>query len=244
MNLHNSVKKDGFSMLEILVSLGISAVIMLVIFSFYTFQNTAYTARNNISEMQQNLRAAMFLMEPEIRSAGYDPTNSSGASITAANVSSITVQRDMNADGTISIGVNSEQVIYGLRKLNAGGVGNIDGDANGDGICDVPPCFIGRNISNPVTPGGGFQSVGENIDVLNFVYLDADNNVLTQPIIDLSLIRSIQVTIVARTEQRDRTFVNRAAYTNQQGTVLLPAQNDNFHRFGLTTTINCRNLYF
>jgi len=39
-----------------------------------------------------------------------------------------------------------------------------------------------------------------------------------------------------------REHIDRTVYTNQQGRVLLPAQNDNFRRIRLTTAVKVRNL--
>jgi type IV pilus assembly protein PilW len=98
---------------------------------------------------------------------------------------------------------------------------------------------------------GGNETIAQNIHKLNFVYLDGasppnvldddgNGNVTTS----ISQIRSVQITIVAKTDSRDpqRKYTDTSSYMNQQGTVILPAQNDHFRRRLLTTTIRCRNL--
>jgi hypothetical protein len=55
-------------------------------------------------------------------------------------------------------------------------------------------------------------------------------------------IRSVELTVVARTERADPGYTDTRAYANQRGTVILAAPNDNFRRRQIDTTIKCRNL--
>ena len=101
-------------------------------------------------------------------------------------------------------------------------------DSGSDGDTD-----IGRKVG-----AGNNQPVAENIDALNFVYLDEDNNVTT----NADNVRSIQISIVARTQRDDEGYVDSTVYRNKQNTVILAAPNDNFRRRLLTTTVKCRNI--
>ncbi len=84
--------------------------------------------------------------------------------------------------------------------------------------------------------------VALNIDALNFVYLDNDGITASS----LADIRSVQITLVARSGDvvpvLMRKHTDNTIYTNQQGTVIRPAQNDNFRRIRLTATVKVRNL--
>jgi len=71
--------------------------------------------------MQQDARAAMYLMTREIRMAGYDPLNSTGATIRTANVA----QMAFDSDGTAGGGINPKTerltaLDYDLGDLTAG----------------------------------------------------------------------------------------------------------------------------
>ena len=135
---------------------------------------------------------------------------------------------DKNEDGDFinpappPVNDSNEQIRYALTN-----------DVNKDGIADGSPCNLGRE-----TWGGGLQTVAENIDALDFVYLDADGNTTTT----LTDIRSVEITIVARTGRALRAVKDNNLYYNQQGTQILGAQNDNFSRKSTTTFIKCRNL--
>jgi type IV pilus assembly protein PilW len=214
---------EGFTVVELLVSIALSGVIMASIYSSFSSQQKAYTAQEQIAAMQQNLRAALYIMEREIRMAGYDPVGGSGASIVTADATSIRIRRDLtdNAgtggpDGdTADVG---EDVTYALY------------DADGDGDLD-----LGRTDA----AGGGTQPMAENIDALNFVYLDENGTVTATP----AQVRSVQITVVARAGAPDTGYVNHEVYTNQQGqTVFTPPPSDHFRRRMLTTEVKCRNL--
>jgi type IV pilus assembly protein PilW len=66
---------------------------------------------------------------------------------------------------------------------------------------------------------------------------DGSGNVTTS----INQIRSVQVTVVARTGNADPGYTDTNIYTNQQGQVILGMQNDSFRRKQLDTTIRLRN---
>ena len=88
--------------------------------------------------------------------------------------------------------------------------------------------------------GGAAVSVIENVDALDFIYLDANKAVTG----DTNNIRYVQISIVVRTTNEDYSFTDTVPYENQAGTTILVAQNDNFHRRLLTSEVKCRNMSF
>ena len=88
------------------------------------------------------------------------------------------------------------------------------------------------------------QLVAENIDALDFVYLDANRAVIADPNSFPETISSIQVTIVAKTGKGDPEYVNNDSYYNQQdlGTPIYTAPGDNRRRQILSREVKCRNL--
>ena len=213
---------QGFTLLEVLVVILITSIVMAGVYSVYTSQQKSFLIQEDVAEMQQNLRAAMFTMVREIRLAGCNPTGKATAGIVTANVSSISVTMDISGnnpnvdppDG--DTGDANEAVTYALM------------DTDTDGTTDS----LGRNT------GGGLQPVASNIDAMNFVYLDGNGNVTA----DLTQIRSVQVTVVARTENPSVGFRNTASYRNLQTAVIFTAPGDAFRRKVFATNIRCRNL--
>jgi len=223
-----SLNTQGFTLVELLVGMVVSLLAMGAIYSTFLSQFKSYQIQGEVAAMQQNIRAAMFYMQREIRMAGCDPTGNAGAAIMIANVAELQFTIDENADGDFinssppPVNDSNEQIRYALTN-----------DVNRDGIADGSPCNLGREAW-----GGGLQTVAENIDALNFVYLDANGNTTTT----LADIRSVEITIVARISRGILPTVNNNTYLNQQGATILGPQNDNLSRRRLTTFIKCRNL--
>jgi prepilin-type N-terminal cleavage/methylation domain-containing protein len=215
--------KRGFTLTELLVAMALSAIVMASVGAIYYQQQKSFLAQEQIASAQQNLRTAMYFMEREIRSAGYDPTQKVNPSIQVANNNSITFQADINGSEAIDAG---ETITYSLYDSGA------DGDTD-----------LGRNN------GGGNRPLAENIDALNFIYLNGasppsvlDDDGLGNVTTNINQIRSVQVTVVARTGRADPGYTDARIYTNLQGQTILGVQNDNFRRRSLSTTISCRNL--
>jgi len=209
----------GFSLLELLVSIAAASVIMAAISSFYHSQLKTHVTQEELVDMQQDARAAMYMMVREIRMAGFDPLNT-GASIRLADETQIAFDSDSDgtADGSI---VDAERIYYGLDNGN----------------------LVRGGWDNPGSPSPKNMSpVALNIDALDFVYLDSAGDTTT----DLDAIRSVQITVVARSGEHARALMYKrpdlSSYRNQQGTVILPAQNDNFRRMRLTAEVRARNL--
>ena len=222
-----SIKSNqGFTLVELLVTLVVSGVVLAGISSTFYSQHTSYIHQEQIVSMQQNLRAAMYIMEREIRMAGHDPNGDSGAGIVTPYSASIRITQDLtnNAGTGIpdgDVGDPGEDITYSLQ------------DADGDGDMDLV-----RNDHN----GAGVQMFAEDIDALNFVYLNQAAHVMTMPIASAD-IRSIQISIVAKTSQPSRGYVNKTVYQNQQEqTIFIPLSGDQHRRRLLTAEVKCRNL--
>jgi len=235
MMISINTSQKGFSLIELLVAMAIASVLMAGIYTFYHHQLKTHVTQQEMVDMQQDARAAMYMMTREIRMAGYDPQNT-GATIRLANVAEIAFDSDQDGDGVIDA---DERFYFGLSND-----GNGDGinDADDDGVVDLTPCNLQRGdwdaSFNPVA----LNPLALNIDALNFVYLDGNGDVTAS----INTIRSVQITLVARSGEQlpglMRLQTDRSAYTNQQGTLLLAAQNDNFRRIRLTAAVKVRNL--
>jgi type IV pilus assembly protein PilW len=215
----------GFTLIELLVAMAIVGVVMAGVYSAYSSQQRSYIVQEQVAGMQQSLRAAMDLIEREIRMAGYDPYRNSGAGIIAAGVNNISFTfvadddlYDNDGDGDTDESGELKTIRYSLY------------DSGSDGDND-----LGRRVG-----AGTNKPVAENIDALNFVYLREDGT----PTADVSEMRAIQITVVARSDRVDPRYTDTAVYTNQQGDQVFIAPGDNFRRRLLTSQVNCRNLTF
>jgi type IV pilus assembly protein PilW len=215
----------GFTLVEILVAMAIASVVMAGIYSAYSSQQRSYIVQEQVAGMQQSLRAAMDLMERELRMVGFDPYGNSGAGIITAGGDNITFtfvadDDSYNNDGDGDTDESGELKTIRYSLYDSGG----DGDAD-----------LGRKVG-----AGNNRPVAENIDTLNFIYLRENGT----PTADISEIRSIQITMIARSSRVDGRYTDTDVYMNQQTTVIFGPKNDNFRRKLLTAQVNCRNLAF
>jgi type IV pilus assembly protein PilW len=224
----NFSSNGGFGLIEVLVAMTLATIAIALVIAAVISQQRNYITQEKLVDMQQGLRAAMEVIGSELKMAGYDPTSTAGASILTAAAANLQFQIDRNGDGDLLD--SGETVRFALSN-----------DANSDGIADGTPCNLGRGLD-----GGSLQELAENIDALDFVYFDSDGNVLPTPVVNLPAIGSIQITIVARSGATLPGFFkpgrDTKTYYNRQGTVVLPARNDSFHRMEIVHEFKCRNL--
>ena len=220
---------QGFTMIELLVAMVVALLAMGAIYSTFLNQQKSYVTQQETAAMHQNIRAASFYMEKEIRMAGCDPTGSGTPGILSANQTLIRFTEDVtdgaggDPDGDVTD--LNEDITYSL-------------DAN-------------RNLIRTINyiDGGGANAVersvvAQNIDAIDFVYLNNSSPPapIAFPVADPSAIRSVEITIVARTGNSTLASPNNNTYVNQQGATFFTAPGDNVSRRRLTYSIKCRNL--
>ncbi len=289
--------QNGYSLVELMVAMAVFSIFAAGLYSTYHSQIKAHTTQRVVVEMQQNIRNAIYLIERDLRMAGYDllDTVVPPPGILTAQRGRVNFTLDIaggDSDGFDNDGdglIDAADLNLDLNGIDDDGDGLTDesdeadesGYGNGDvlqwdeniwyalqdagsnaiyadGECVMPgPCNLVRDRGD----GQGWQPVALNIDALNFVYLDEAGNDLTNytlnppavPAAQLTNIRSIQISLVARSGAVPLTLATRTVddnvYTNQRPAtenspwhIILPAQNDNFHRIYLTSNVLCRNL--
>jgi len=224
VNLQSSIfNSSGFTLLELLISMTIGLVVLGSVFSSFTTQKKSYELQEQITVMEQNIRVPLDFITRDLRNAGYNPTEdlTTGTSVglvpgtdsgvtTTININSIRMLSNLDGAGADDIigtvddnsdttGTN-ETVRYSFTGEDSDGDGVLDGgeDTDGDGILDAGD--IQRNG----------QPLVQNITALTFTYYDSDGNTIATPITGTSLanIRVVQVSITARTEREDLTFMS------------------------------------
>ncbi len=212
---------SGFTLIELMIVVAIASILLAAVVSAYQVQVRSKNTQELLTDMNQTARAALEIMVHELRQAGCDPDGVAGAGIVNAGANDITFTMD---------------------------IGNTAGDSfQPDGLLNGPDEQVrytinaAGNLGRDNFQGNGLQPLARNVDALNFVYLDEFGNVTAVP----ADIRNIQVTLVVRSQVAGgftHMHIDNVDYTNQQGDVILPAPNDSFRRFMLTTTVACRNM--
>ncbi len=239
---HNSRKEHGFTLVELLVAMAITAVVMAAVYSLYKTQQDSYIAQDQVVEMQQNVRASLYQMARDLRMAGFNPQRApnvggfvtqlpdDGGGTTTTDSTNIAFTIDQDANGVIDIDADDEQIAYRLDNATS--------------------ALQKFRVSDDT-----WQTVAYNISAVDFIYLDPNGTDITASVIAnpttqyattnlpfIDSIRSIEMSIVARTGRIDKSFPGTPAYSNQQGAQILAAQADNYRKRLTTTTIFCRNL--
>lgn len=217
----------GFTLIELLVALTIGALIIASVFTAYLSQQKSYVTQDAVTEMQQHLRTAMYFLVKDIRMAGYDPSGDATAGITLASPGRMSMTMDLDGNGDTTGA--QEQIDFGYTAAV---------DLNNDGIPDDGnPNSIGIQYNG----AGGYAPFADNIESIEFRYLDKDGNVTA----NLGDIRSVQISLLAISNKPDRAFSNNITYNPASGVNAnwkRAANVDNFRRRLLITTVVCRNM--
>ncbi|RLB12640.1 MAG: hypothetical protein DRG82_16825, partial [Deltaproteobacteria bacterium] len=62
---------QGFTLVELLIAMVISLVVMGAIYGTFKSQQDSFIIQDQVTAMQQNLRAGMYVMSRDIQMAGY-----------------------------------------------------------------------------------------------------------------------------------------------------------------------------
>ncbi|NCO61048.1 MAG: hypothetical protein COZ70_12075 [Deltaproteobacteria bacterium CG_4_8_14_3_um_filter_51_11] len=164
-------RSKGFTLVELMVAMVIAGLVAGAMFMSYRSQQDSYVAQQEVSSMQQNLRAALFFMERDLRLAGYDPRDSGNFGITDVTRRNINDAADLNGNSCVEmtidrppedgiLGGGDETVYYCIYDSPvAAPDGNLD---------------LARRVG-PRVGGGGRQLLSQNIIAMGLAYA-FDNN--------------------------------------------------------------------
>jgi type IV pilus assembly protein PilW len=139
--------EKGFTIVEILVALAIGAIVMAAAYSMYISQQKSYQINEEVVALQQNLRAAMYFLERDLRMAGYNPTRSTSVYF-----------------GFTDIALPSPALFrFGT-------------DTSEDGVLDPGETvtYSWENNSLKRDTGGGAQVIADNISGVSFNWFNRD----------------------------------------------------------------------
>ncbi len=142
-------REGGFTLINLLVSMGIGGIVLSAVTTTFVSQSQSYDVQEQIVEMQQNARAAMDIMTREIRMAGYSPT---GASLVGVHhhTDKIHIRADITGNGNTN--ESNEDIKYSYDAANL----RIERDAK-----------------------AGIQPFADNIQAFTMTYFDNNGNATT-----------------------------------------------------------------
>ena len=204
------MNKKGFSLIELLIAMVIASIVMGAIYSVYRSQTKTYRAQQLIVQMQQNVRAALYLLETDIRMAGYSvtdppapagfvqnfadlgtPHDGSGAATDDNNIAFTVDSDDSGTIDTTSAAAAFEIIAYRLNSANT-----------------TMERWDGAN--------GVWRAAAEQITDLSFTYHREDDSQIAFPLTaaDFADIRSVEVTITATSRDRNMTITDKIKCRN------------------------------
>ncbi len=177
---------NGFSLVEMVIALGLSLVTVSAVYTLYVSELRAQLVREDKLDMQQQARVVIDVVSREILMAGYDPrgVNRDGdvtndfLGITY-DPSRLVIKADLNGNGLIADA--SESIVF---------------------VFDVGTHTLRRNT------GGGNQPFGENIQSFFVEYFDQAGS----STIDSAEIQQVKITVTARTKSPDLKYFPNGGY--------------------------------
>ena len=197
----------GFTLIEVMVAMAIATIVLAAIYAAFNAQMKRHTAEQQVVEMQQNIRASMYLLKKDIRLAGYSPVDppadagfvadfaSFGSPHDGAgaitDASDIAFTMDINQNGAIDSGSSFELIAYRHDPVNM---------------------WLERYDAAT----GTWQRVAERIESVTFTYRRADDSVIATPVTGSNLkdIRSVGIDIQASTGKRTMQLIDRVKCRN------------------------------
>ena len=257
--------KCGFTLIEMLIALVVTMVIMGGAYSVFNSQQRQTTIQTNVSDAQQNVRAAMDFLSRDLRMAGYDPNNSGNFGISdikfrdiddgddAAGNSFIRFAWDKIDDGTGTLDP-AETIDYGLVNgvTITPGITDIyfrlPNDTNQRDVLSANIIALGLAYAYDDNDDGELDSAGGNI----IWAVDADNDddwdslnlatgatAETGTPIDERTIRAVRIWLLGQSQAPDPKYTDTSTYIVGSH-IITP--NDHFRHRLLERTVLCRNM--
>lgn len=186
MSRWQTTSREGFTLIEMVVALGLSLVTVTAVYSLYVSELKAQNVREDRLEMQQQARVVIDVVGRELLMAGFDP-------------------RGVNND--VDLTNDFQGITYHPDRLT------IKADLNGNGLIADPNesiifVYDAKTHTLRRNTGGGNQPFGENIESFLVQYFDQEG----KPTANSLAIRQVGITVTARTEKPDPKFSKNGGY--------------------------------
>lgn len=215
------ISQSGFTLIELLIAMAISLVLLAGMVMAFSGQSRSYNTQQEITALQEDLRASLDMMSSEIRLAGYDPTKGANAKVIKATGTEFQFTSDITDDA---------------------GTGPGDGDTD-DGNENIRYALSAANSLGRDT-GGGLQPLAENIEHLAFEYLMDDGTWTPAPALtDLEDIRAVKIAVMGRTPRETSSATDTSAFKPPLAAApdWTPATPGKFQRRMMSVVVQLRN---
>lgn len=176
----NRRQQAGFTLTELLVAMVLAGVAMAAIYAAYVTQQRAYKTTQDVTAIQQNLRAGMYFLEKDLRMAGYDPEESGDFGFDVMGPQAFRYYWDADEDGVKD---PDEYVAYKFES---------------------PEPTLERDRGD-----GSFNDIASDISNVTFYYYTSDSSPSGVTAINAADIRSVLVYMTAERGGHSRTMSSR-----------------------------------
>jgi len=254
-------RQAGFTLVELLVAMAVAGFMAATIIGFFISQQKSHSEQEQVTFMQQNMRAGLGVMTRELRMAGFKSSPAFDAGPDGGSppqqmlgLSRLSFRFDLNGDGVTDVvppGDPAEEIVYTingteLKRNDQVLAEDIEAiafafafDGDGDGQLDTSGGDTIYAIAGTAAAGG----VGPLDGTVNWYQVNPDGSTTdTGTEARGEEIRAVKIWLLGRTG-RDPEYVNNKTYVI--GTqIIAPGSNDNLHRRHrvLETVVRCRNL--
>ena len=188
-------KTEGFTLTELMVSMGIGMAMLAAVTTTVMLQTKTYNAQQQINEMEQNARGVLDVITRELKMAGYKPNGGSFSGV-AYSTTQLMIQTDLDASGGISSSTTAnEQITYAYDSTN-------------------------KQITRAVGSGSALV-LADNITAFTFSYLDSTGASTTTS----ANIRQVSISITARTANPDPNYTSNGGYRTYTVTATITPPN-------------------
>ncbi len=225
---------QAFTLIEIMISLAIISLVLSTIYGVFVSTSRVEQKQAQIIDLQQNMRSSINYMSYFIRLVGVDPLETGGFGFTN-NV----IQGDDIDGKTARAFTNSTGIAF-----------DYDNNENGKLDNDERTGFRinGNQLEQIIYDGANYnwQVLANNVEILDFVYLDSNNLPMDMTVITsetLDDIRTVEMTLISRSQNRVTDALDNRIYANKRKATLLTAADyqADFRRRKITTTLKIRN---
>lgn len=171
-------------MVELLVVMAIASLALGSIYGVFASVTKSNTGNEVQADVMQSLRTSLGYMEQDLRMAGLDRFGSSHAEIEEATATAIRFTADRNMDGVI----NETDLSDGINEADLERI-TYSYDAATKRL---------RQCLSEGTPSASWENVAVHVENFQLQYFDENENLLSFPITDFSLIRSVTISLTIR----------------------------------------------
>ena len=164
-------RQGGFTLVELMVGMVVASIVAVGVFATYRTTTQTVLTQRQVADIQQQMRGSQFVMEREIRAAGYDPegVGTVAAPLGIQDIRRYSREAEPNPVGPAQLDPNGSPTLTINFDLNADGVAEqstyLVYDIDNNGIWD-----LARNS------GAGFELLAESVEEIGFAYAYDDNS--------------------------------------------------------------------